>query len=335
MATLTIGFQYDMVGDTRWSASLSNQSPVRLDYELTGRSVTFFGSNVEVGSAGQAVSGTVNAMRIIVNGLTVASFDHTAIGLSQVLGDLSRAGLFAYFNDALGGDDVMVADTGNDTLTGFGGNDSIAGGDGSDFIDGDYVGESAFGNDTVDAGAGNDSVRGLSGNDLIYGGDGNDDVNGNIGNDLVYGGDGIDLVRGGQGDDVVYGELGNDIHVNGNIGNDTVYGGDGNDVVFGGQNEDRLFGDAGDDTLSGDLGNDTLTGGAGADRFVMAANNPGSDQVTDFNFAEGDRIQLAAGLSFTTGTSNGNAVLSLSNGGTLTLVGVSASAVQSSWVVFA
>ncbi len=55
---------------------------------------------------------------------------------------------------------------------------------------------------------------------------------------------------------------------------------------------DTLFGGAGDDLLTGGRGVDRLTGGTGADRFVFAT--PGRDRITDFNAAEGDRIDLTA-----------------------------------------
>ena len=50
---------------------------------------------------------------------------------------------------------------------------------------------------------------------------------------------------------------------------------------------------------SGLGGKDTLTGGAGADRFVYGAVaesevGANADRITDFNHAEGDRIDLSA-----------------------------------------
>lgn len=207
----------------------------------------------------------------------------------------------------------------------FAGADAINGSGGADALDG-YDGD-----DAIQAGGGADFVRGLNGNDTISGGAGDDDVNGNLGADIVHGDDGADTVRGGQGDDQVFGDAGDDPHVNGNIGADIVHGGLGNDTVFGGQGNDQLFGDEGNDALSGDLGNDTLTGGAGADRFIIRGGG-GADVAADFNAGEGDRVQLDPGTAFTLSSVNGNAVVTLAGGETLTLVGVPA--LTSDLVVF-
>ncbi len=224
--------------------------------------------------------------------------------------------------------DTITTGGGDETVLGGGGNDLIRGEGGNDWLDGDA------GDDAIYGGAGNDSVRGLENDDWIDGGPGADDVNGNTGADTVHGGDGDDLwVRGGRDNDLVYGGIGNDPHVNGNIGNDTVYGDDGDDGVFGGQNEDVLYGGAGADTLSGDLGNDTLFGGAGADVFVFRANG-GADRVGDFSAAEGDRIQIATGVTWTVGTApGGEALVTLSTGVSFTLAGVAPGAVVADWFI--
>lgn len=240
--------------------------------------------------------------------------------------------------------DLLDGGAGNDTMYAEEGNDTMYGGAGFDWLDG------GNGNDLVLGGDGNDSSRGLNGNDLIYGEAGDDDVNGNQGNDTVYGGDGVDLVRGGQGNDLVYGDAGDDVHVNGNVGNDTVFGGTGNDSVFGGQNQDILYGEDGNDSLSGDLGNDTLYGGAGndtlgggngsadlyggtgADRFIFQTS--ATDDVKDFSFAEGDRIVIAAGTSYTIGqVSGGNAAIVVNGTAFMVLTGITPSSVTSDWIV--
>ena len=194
-------------------------------------------------------------------------------------------------------------------------------------------GDGTPGVDLITGGAGNDTIRGFDGADSINGGAGDDDVNGNQGNDAVRGGAGADLVRGGQGDDLVAGDDGDDSQVNGNLGSDSVYGGAGNDAVFGGQGNDLLFGDAGNDTLSGDLGSDTLTGGAGADLFVFTRTS-GADQITDFSFAEGDRIQLGEGLApgAVIATAAGTKI-ELGGGVSIVLAGIGAAAVLNEWLV--
>ncbi|MBF2000097.1 MAG: calcium-binding protein [Synechococcales cyanobacterium M58_A2018_015] len=81
-----------------------------------------------------------------------------------------------------------------------------------------------------------------------------------------------------------------------------INGTNGNDTLIGTPNRDILLGGAGDDSLTGGLSGDVLTGGAGADRFVysgptrlaaLAQSQVNAlDRITDFNSADGDRIQL-------------------------------------------
>ena len=106
-------------------------------------------------------------------------------------------------------------------------------------------------------------------------------------------------------------------------GADTVHGGDGADNVYGGQGDDSVYGDAGNDTLSGDLGNDNLFGGSGADRFAFNASNGGHDWVVDFNYAEGDRILLAPGTTYTVINVGGQVVLDFGGGNEIGLAGIS------------
>lgn len=197
----------------------------------------------------------------------------------------------------------------------------VAGSNGAD----DLLG--AGGADWLIGEAGNDRIWGGGGADILEGRAGSDDVRADAGADQARGGDDNDTVRGMQDNDTVYGEGGADAHVNGNTGNDVVYGGDGNDTVYGGRDNDTVHGEDGNDWLSGDLGNDVLTGGAGADRFLFRAGS-GADVVTDFSFAQGDRVQLAAGTAYT----QAGGVITLAGGDTLTLQG--SAGFTADWVVF-
>lgn len=178
-----------------------------------------------------------------------------------------------------------------------------------------------------------DAIRGFGGNDSIDGGAGDDDVNGNTGSDTVHGGDGADIVRGGQANDLVFGDAGNDVHVNGNLGDDIVHGGAGDDTVYGGQGDDTVYGDDGADRISGDLGADLLYGGLGADRFLLRSGG-GVDWAVDFNAAEGDRVQLAPGAAYTVVNQGGQAVIALSTGDSIGLVGVSFSSFSPDWIAY-
>ena len=119
-------------------------------------------------------------------------------------------------------------------------------------------------------------------------------LNGTINNDLILGYDGDDILNGGNGNDFLDGGDGND-SLDGGDGNDFLYGGNGNDTLSGGLGNDFFVGGNGNDTLFGGLGNDTLFGGNDADVFVFNSLSEGIDIIGDFNFGQGDRIQVSKG----------------------------------------
>lgn len=208
------------------------------------------------------------------------------------------------------------------------------GGSGADTIHGNDLANwlrGEAGADAINGLAGDDRLDGNDGNDTIMGGDGFDRINGNIGADFGYGGAGADWVVGGQNNDQLLGEAGDDI-VNGNLGNDVCYGGVGSDIVRGGQGDDVLSGDEGDDWLSGDRGADNITGGLGADIFYSFA-GAGLDLITDFNRAQGDRIQLDPGETYSVYQSGANAIIDLGGGDQIILAGVNISALTGDWVI--
>lgn len=180
------------------------------------------------------------------------------------------------------------------------------------------------------AGDGMDYLRGEDGNDQIHGGFGFDDVHGNAGNDTVSGGQGTDWVVGGKDNDLLTGDEGDDI-VFGNLGDDTGDGGTGADLVRGGQGNDSLRGSDGADFISGDLGDDTISGGAGADTF-NSFGAAGIDRVLDFNRAEGDRVRLDPGNTWTASQVGADTVVDIVGGAKVVLVGVSLSSLSGDWI---
>ena len=72
-----------------------------------------------------------------------------------------------------------------------------------------------------------------------------------------------------------------------------VDGSDSVNAIFGSAGNDLINGSADDDILSGGLGNDSLNGNTGADTFLWRAGDTGNDVISDFNAAEGDRIDLS------------------------------------------
>lgn len=258
------------------------------------------------------------------------TFDFSGYTSKQVI-DL-RQGFFSDVGGWVGnvavakGADIenAIGGTNADKITGNGLNNLLQGGGGNDSLWG------GAGNDTIQAASGSTYMRGEDGNDSISGGSGFDDINGNLGADTASGHLGNDWVVGGQGDDLLNGDEGDDI-VYGNMGNDWVDGGVGADIVRGGQGDDNLLGQSGDDWLSGDLGNDTETGGTGADTFYSWG-AAGIDRITDFNRAEGDRIQLEAGSTYTVSQQGADTVIALNGGAQIILVGVQASTLTGNWI---
>jgi len=191
------------------------------------------------------------------------------------------------------------------------------------------------GNDTIQGASVSDYLRGDAGDDSISGGAQFDDINGNMGNDTLHGNAGDDWVVGGKDNDIQFGDAGDDI-VWGNLGNDTLDGGDGNDQVRGGQGDDILTGGAGNDFISGDRGADTESGGAGADIF-HGSQDAGIDRVLDFNLAEGDRVMLDPGTTFTIGQVGADTVIDMGPSASgapnqMILVGVQMSTLTGSWI---
>jgi VCBS repeat-containing protein len=225
------------------------------------------------------------------------------------------------------GADLMQGTGGDDRYSLGAGNDTFMGGAGADLIYGNQDDDSLMGGggaDTLYGGQGNDSVGGGLGDDQLMGNLGNDVVYGNQGNDAIYGNQGDDRLFGGQGNDVVFGGQNADV-VYGNLGSDVVYGNRGDDVLFGGQGDDILYGGQGDDILVGGLGTNTLVGGLGADLYRFSA-SAAQDLILGFSQEDGDRIDLQ-GQTYTLGTtSDGDALLLLSGGGTVQVAGVSTAA---------
>lgn len=213
------------------------------------------------------------------------------------------------------GDDSISGTSLADQLKGFTGGDTISGG---------------AGGDTIDGGAGVNYLRGDEGDDSITGGASFNDINGNQGADTISGGAGSEWIVGGKDNDFLFGEGGNDI-VLGNLGADWCDGGDGNDTVRGGQENDILLGAGGDDWLSGDRGDDTISGGFGADIF-HSFGDAGIDRVTDFSRAQGDRVLLDPGSTYTIAQIVNDTVIDIAGGARLILVGVAQASLTGDWI---
>jgi Ca2+-binding RTX toxin-like protein len=188
-------------------------------------------------------------------------------------------------------DDTLIGDGAGNILNGANGNDMLKGGGGADVL---YGGN---GNDTLRGGTGADWLDGEDGIDTADYGDSGAGVNVNLDTGATAGGDAagdtlnsMENVTGSAFNDQIWGDGGANV-LKGLNGNDLLYGLGGNDVLIGGNSNDQL---------TGGMGADVLTGGGGGEFFIWTSaaesglDAASVDEITDFNFAEGDRIHLSA-----------------------------------------
>jgi Ca2+-binding RTX toxin-like protein len=204
--------------------------------------------------------------------------------------------LFASYSSfqLIGGD--LNGGEGADTLVGGSGNDTMTGGAGIDRF------QVAFGTDVItDLGAGGADVVIVRPGHTLQATLAADwtatsaSINGAVASLTASGFDvNLQAAQGVSGWNVSNAGDANAVRLTGSVGNDRLVGGEGADVLRGITGLDTLEGGGGADTLDGQ-GGDRLTGGAGADVFVFTSPE-GVDGcvITDFNAAEGDRLDLRA-----------------------------------------
>ena len=184
-----------------------------------------------------------------------------------------------------------------ENLIGARGNDSLVGNSANNRLDGN------LGNDTLSGGSGDDTLIGGNGDDLLDGGFGFDSLDGGSGIDTVT----YDFFSGNVNANLNTGEVtfpGNSTRTDETItnvenligarGNDSLVGNSANNRLDGNLGNDTLIGGSGDDTLVGGSGDDTLVGGSGADSFAFSqlSSSGEIDTIEDFNFSQGDIIQI-------------------------------------------
>ncbi len=250
-------------------------------------------------------------------------------GADMAAGKAAAQGFIAYnILTGAGNDQIFHLDSAATAALGPRPGDTIASGDGADSI------LTGGGNDSIFAGWGSDYVFAGDGNNIVFADEGDDVAGGGSGNDILNGGGGQDSLFGGAGNDTLFGEAGSDI-ITGGAGNDLISGGDNADTLFGGDGDDILLGDkgadwldggAGNDNLMGGAANDTLVGGAGADTFSFFLGGQ-NDVVADFQYGT-DKLAIGikdidvGALIANAQYVNGNAVLTLPDGSTITLLGI-------------
>lgn len=169
-------------------------------------------------------------------------------------------------------------------------------------------------------GSGNDLILGNALANILTGGGGGDTLNGAAGTDVaLYAHDHADytIVANANGSYTVIAKFGNegtdtltnietlrfadgDVAI-GDAGSgdivgtsdaDDLDGTDAADVIRALGGKDRVHAGAGDDTIDGGKGRDLLWGEAGADTFKFGNQN-GMDDIKDFSFLDGDKIDLS------------------------------------------
>jgi hypothetical protein len=218
------------------------------------------------------------------------------------------------FNDALGGVDTVFSSV-NFTL-GFGLENLTLIGAGN--INGTGNGN----NNVITGNSANNILKGGAGNDTLNGGAGSDTADySQLGQSITLSPTGIITKAGGLGNDQLVQietiiadasavnntidvfTAGNAASINVNLQTQqlTVNGVPGVgtftvtnfDNVKGTSQNDTIIGDAQNNQLFGNAGNDTLTGGLGADTFVFNSQFQGIDIIKDFQWTQGDKIQVS------------------------------------------
>lgn len=231
-------------------------------------------------------------------------------------------------DDIISGFENLVTGSGDDTVTGSAADDTISTGEGADTIDG------GDGIDLIDGGAGNDVISDGAGSDMVLAGAGDDTVIAGSGNDSMDGGEGTDTLDMSNASSDAVVDLNAGTATSSETGNDQISNfenvttGAGDDQITGSSANNNINAGAGNDTIDGGAGDDTVAGGLGADTFVFA-DSTDDDVVSDFTVGE-DKISIddlgleswSDLLPLLGENGNGDAVLSLPAGGTVTLIGV-------------
>jgi len=206
------------------------------------------------------------------------------------------------------------------------------------------VGSSA-GNETI-GGVANDTIVGDTGNAFIDASEARQSVvGGSIGNETIWGGGG-DTINGGTGANISVGiggtagdtilAGGDNASIHADRGNQSIVGGSGNAIIWG----------SGGDTIQGAAAAGFATIAFGAGRLKgqqetlwdNGTSSGGNDTVVNFTHSIGDQLSLNGAtdnpntvLASATEDNGGNAVLHLSDGSSITLIGVSLSSLTTSY----
>ena len=316
------------------SGTASGQTATTFTISVGAEVDQFTGTGFTFGGNGFPTAGTITDIHESFSGIVVFDINGANLPVAQFINFVATDANAAAKLTIFAGADLITGSDTIDRLRGYGGDDTINGGGGNDYIDGgdgNNIIHGGTGDDVIVVSSGTNYLRGDDGDDFILGGTGFDDINGNKGNDTIDGGpSGGDWLVGGQGNDLITAEAGGGL-LYGNLGDDTLIGSPGADIVRGGQGDDSLQGGAGNDFISGDRGNDTESGGPGADLF-HGSQDAGIDRVLDFSQAEGDRVQLDPGTTYTLKQVGADTVIDMGGANQMILVGVQLTSLKDGWI---
>jgi Ca2+-binding RTX toxin-like protein len=107
-----------------------------------------------------------------------------------------------------------------------------------------------------------------------------------------------------------------------------IHGGVGADQIYLGGGQNTVFGGSGPDTIDGGSGSNQITTGTGG-TLIQDSGATGHDTIVGFNQAHGDAITFAGQdaatvdhVVMTANVSGGSTTITLPDGSTMTLVGI-------------
>jgi Ca2+-binding RTX toxin-like protein len=265
------------------------------------------------------VAGEFNILGVISNSVTDAAvppgYDGVVIESTDGTSLLLLHGDISVIDANLSGTpDTITGGDGSDTIFGGVNTGEIIGGSGSSLIySGSRVGTSGP----------SETLIGGSGPTTIFGGIG-DTIEGGSGTTRIHS-SGTSQIQGGRGPETIHGGTG-----------DTIAAGSGKSVIYGGI-DDQITGGRGRTTIFGGSG-DTIQGGPGSSLIQLIgigelltdlSNKTSTARETVTGFVSGDTISFTGethasikAVVATAVTNSGNTLITLPNGMTMLLVGV-------------
>ena len=290
MATATAYAPLNMYATTTWQGNATSATYTYIRLESYPHRQDFYGSFTydQTGLTG----GTINTIQSYEYGSMVSAVTGLSLNVLTYNAYIAANDVQGLYGYVLSGADTFTGSSGNDMLETFAGNDVI---------------NSGGGNDVLSGGTGSDIMQGGNGSDFYVVESAGDQVveSAGSGTDAVYSSVSFTLPSNVEGLFLAenFGTLSGTGNASDNliIGNNSgnfIAGNDGMDLLHGRTGNDSINGGNGDDVITGDAGADTLTGGAGADLFIYAQVSDSAvgsgDTITDFNAAQGDRIDISS-----------------------------------------